>query len=238
MNENGSFAVLSEIEGYKSLVSVFDTSFKESFKLYSAENYILSCDISPDNQNIAVTTLKADKANIEPGVSIYKIGNDKPFFTFAIAESAPFVIKYKSNGSFFVLTEKKAYFFSKDGKKHTEIDFEGRILQNFAYNSPRFTAFVLGEKITNKKTKIIIIDDEGNTITNQEINENVRFSSFSKSFLTLLLDNSLMLIDPYNKKSIVAKKNIVISPEINEVLISGNVGFLISGNYANIIAVE
>ena len=58
INRNGWFAVSTQ-EGFavRGVVTVFDNSGAERFRFYSAEGYVLSAEISPDNRNMAVLRL-------------------------------------------------------------------------------------------------------------------------------------------------------------------------------------
>lgn len=235
MSENGSFLVVTECEGYKALVTVFDSSFNEKFLLYSAQNYILDAELSNDGQVLAIATLKGAKGDIEASINFYKVGNDSPFFTYPIADCTPFDIKYKGNGNLCVISDKKAIFLTKDGKKEGEISFDGKLLSSFADNNNKYTAFITGTGLVSRNSHIIIADDKGNAWTNADIEGAVKHSTFIDNGLALLEENNILLIDISNKTNIKIKKNIVVKGEFEELLASGTNGYAVSSNYAEII---
>lgn len=237
MAENGSFLVVTEYEGYKALITVYDTSFKEKFLLYSAQNYIIDAQLSNDGQILAVATIKGVKGDIETAISFYKVGQETPFFTFPIADCTPFEIKYKGNGNLCVISDKKALFINKDGGKEGEINFEGKLLYNYADNN-KYSAFITGTGLVSRNSHIIIADDKGNVWTNGDIEGTVKYSTFIDNGLALLEENNILLIDISNKTDIKIKKNVVVKGEFEELLASGTNGYAIASNYAEIISLS
>lgn len=235
MAENGSFLVITEYEGYKALITVFDSSFNEKFLLYNAQNYILDAELSNDGQVLTTATLKSAKGEIEATINSYKVGKDIPFYSFSIADCIPFELKYKSNGNLCVISDKKVVFISKDGKKEGEINFEGRLLYNFSDNNNKFFAFITGTGLVSRNSHIIIADDKGNIWTNGDIEGAVKYSTFTENGLALLEENNILLIDFSNKTNIKIKKNIIVKGEFEELLSIGTNGYAVASNYAEIV---
>ena len=238
MSENGAFVVVTQYEGYKALVTVFDSSFKEVFKFYSADKYIIDADISPDGAYLAAATLASEEAAVTSGITIYKIGTESPISQIPIAEGVLFDIKYKSSGNICAITDKGAVFISKDGKTEKELSFDGMILNSYADNNDKYTAFITSASTSGKTAIVTITDEKGNIWTKGETDGFVISSSFSANGLAILQQERVILAAFSSKEGIKNLKTIPIKNDYERILAGDGNAFLIDGNYADIISLK
>jgi hypothetical protein len=231
MAEDGSFVVTTECEGYKALITVFDSSFKEKFKLYSAEKYIIDAKMNSNNGILAIASIKTGGGEISSAVTLYKIGTDKPFFEFPIADCTPFEIEYKSNGNICIFADKKAIFINRDGKKEGEVDYSNKTLTTYATNNGKYTAFIL---TVGRTATIMIVDEKGNAWTNGTLDGLVTSASFSDNGLVLLQKNNILLADFVSKNGVKIKKTIPVESGIEQILAGSKNVFAIKGSIAEI----
>lgn len=233
MSESGGFTVVTEAEGYKALVTVFDSSFHEKFKFYSAEKYIVDAALSNDGKIVAVAYVYPDNSDIKSGVDFYKIGNKEPFSQISLAQGTVFDIQYKESGALTALTDKCAYTINKSAKTAAEFSFEGQKLMAFSH-SLKNTALVLAEGVSKSNSQVVVLNDKGKAVTNIAYDSMVQNIGICDSGVALFTGDRLVFADISSGKKLKIKKTVIVTESFENMVASKNNVFLIAGEYAKI----
>ena len=67
--------LVTDEQGYRTAVAVYDTSGKEVFKYQSSEYYIVSADLSPDGKTLAALAFRQDGVALNSHVLFYDVSS-------------------------------------------------------------------------------------------------------------------------------------------------------------------
>jgi len=135
MNANGYLVVVTESESYKNHCIVFDSSFKEIYKINSLNRYIVTADISPDNKYIILSSLYAKDADVIPQANCYRLDKKEPVWSVDYDGSVAVDVKIKNDGTASLLFEWGVSVLNSKGKEKYRYEFGDDILQNYHFGN-------------------------------------------------------------------------------------------------------
>ena len=176
MNDSGFIAVVTQSEAYKNHVFVFDSSFKEVYKINSLTRYIVDVDVSSDSKRIVVSSVYSEKERLVPQVNSYALSSEKVQWTANFSDSVAVDVCLKSDGSTVALFDWGFCFLNKDGKEMKRFEFENNILQHYVINKGKTNVAVISGS-QNGTSKVVVLNNEGE-----------RLSAFDFDFSVLSVD--------------------------------------------------
>ena len=141
LNENGWLALCTEATGYKGSVTVYDASENAAYEWYSAENYIVSAEVSPDNKRLAVLTIGQKGA----GIVFLKLDSENEEGRFKLDGEVVLDIKYKDNTTVTAVTQSAVITVNNSGEESARYDFSPKTLSAFTLGGGGFAVLVLSE---------------------------------------------------------------------------------------------
>jgi len=141
LNKNGWLALCEEDTGYKSSVTVYDSSGNVAYEWYSAENYILSAEISPDNKRLSVLTI----GQIGAGIVFLKLDSESEEGRFKLDGEVILDIKYKDSTTVTAVTQSAVITVDNSGEESARYDFSSKTLSAFTLDGGGFAVLVLSE---------------------------------------------------------------------------------------------
>ena len=237
INKNGYFALVMSEEGYKNQIVVFDNNGHVIYKWHSAENYVTCVAISPDNKNMAASTIGFGGNKFTNGVMIFDFAQEKPYAGQQEEENIIMSIDYVSKKRFVVIGDKNATYYKTNGKKIRTIDYEGRKLTTY--------------DVCDGKNTVLCFSKDDSAMSSSDIySYNTRgrqaghFETESR-VLSISCDNDEILVARERVFDVLSdkcrKKNSVqVLKDIkNSVLFDGGKkAFVISGNTGHIVKVR
>lgn len=161
MGSNGYFSVITEAEGYKGFVTVFDENFKEVMRWYSADYYLLYSAFTSRNI-LSIVSVAANKENTDIHViSVnYKTGEER---RSVCAESRfPMDCVVKKNSTLEVITDIDVITLRGEGFNSVYRYGSDDIYTYRQFDE--YTAIVSTEDSVKKLYRITVIDSVGNVM--------------------------------------------------------------------------
>ncbi|NLM49909.1 MAG: hypothetical protein GX196_03025 [Clostridiaceae bacterium] len=204
INKSGNFAVACDKIGYKGLVTVYDKDYKEYYKWYSAENYILSMSLSNDGKHMAASTLKTDSDKVVGGILFFDLKKQNPESEFLCNEGLYLLIKYNDDSTVTAIGDRDAVVFDKKFVLKKQLPYEGKTLQYKAVSSSGLV--VLGFFGKGKNTAFEVYDKNLNLLSTVNNENRIELSCVDKNYL-FLCDGRVVYV--YNQNGgLVLEKNI------------------------------
>ena len=237
VNKNGYFALVMTEDGYKNQISVFDNNGKLIYKWHSAENFITSVALSPDNKNLAAATIGFTENGFDSGIMMFDLAQNQPNAGQHQSDNLIMNIEFVSNNKLVAIGDKNTVYYKKNGKLVDTIDYSGKKLITFdiADNGRVILAFAKDDSamsncdIYSYKTNGREgghYETEGRVLSVSCCDENVLVAKDSE--FELLTDRCRRI----NSVSVVRdlKKSVLFN--------KGRDAFVISGNVAQVIGVR
>ena len=215
MNDSGYIAVVTQSEAYKNHVVVFDSSFKEVYKINSLTRYIIDADVSPDSKRVVVSSLYSQKDQLIPQINSYDLSSEKIKWTASFSDSVAVDVCLKSDGTAVALFDWGFCFLNKDGKEVSRYEFGNNILQHYAVNKGKTNVAVISSS-RNGASKIVVLNNEGEQVSSFDLDFSVLSVDTLSDKVAVLSHENIFV---YNKKGKLLSKR-KCDATVNEVYFS------------------
>ncbi len=237
VNQNGYFALVMTEDGYKNQIAVFDNYGKVLYKWHSAENYVTSVAISPDNESMAAATIGFTENGFDSGIMMFDLAQSNPNAGQHQSDNLIMDIEFVSNNRLVVIGDKAATLYRKNGKELRSIDYEGKKLITF--------------DVTQSGTTILCFARDDSSMSNCDIytyktnaKQSGHFETSGKVLSLSSCGNNVLVakdgeFDLLTEKCRKIRTTSIVRDLKNSVLFNeGKFAFVISGNLAQIIKVH
>lgn len=114
--DNGRCAVVTDEEGYRTALTVFDKHFKEIYKWQSSEHFAFLPALSPDDKTAAVLCIGQKNGNANFYIRYMPLNGDESTITVELGSRRVYAMEYASNDRLLVLCDDGLYAYDKDGQ--------------------------------------------------------------------------------------------------------------------------
>ena len=119
IGQDGRFVLVTDEQGYRTAVAVYDTSGKEVFKYQSSEYYIVSADLSPDGKTLAALAFRQDGVALNSHVLFYGVSSGSLDADVTLEDTLGMALCYSGNTAA-VLCDDGLYMIDRGGEaEHT-----------------------------------------------------------------------------------------------------------------------
>ena len=132
INENGSFVVVTEGDGYLAKVYVYDSSFREIYRYRSLNRYILDAALSPDQKALAVSAMNIEGSEIVPEILYFKLDKEEVEWSVTFDQNPCIDIDIKSNGNICGLFSWGMVSLNKKGAEQGRYELDNQVLQCYS----------------------------------------------------------------------------------------------------------
>lgn len=131
ISDSGAYALVTESDSYKSVVSVYNKNNEKIYEWYSAEDTVNCVAVSPNGKKIAVAAFNASSGDYASRVSVLEFDSATPVFTESYEGTLVYDIDTFHNSGFFVLTENEVRFieWSDYGASGYENDYSASMFR-------------------------------------------------------------------------------------------------------------
>lgn len=163
MNNSGDFSIVTTGTDCRSLVTVYNDSIKELYKLHSAEQYIFTAPVSEDSKRMATVGFSASSGQFAGIISFYKLDQEAPINTVSLTDCMPLSATFQTDGELLVLCEDRILRFSESGEKLNELTFDGLSISAASIAKKQVSSVLLDSSQIGGNSKLHLISDKENT---------------------------------------------------------------------------
>ena len=225
MSEQGWYLLISGESEYKALVSVFDNSQNEVYKWYSADQYVMSADISPDCTAMVCGCVSADGAKLYSRIIVFSLSEEQYLQKVDLEDTLLLDVFYTAQGNICAVTEGGLYFYNNKGESLGEFSFNGAYLKSYAGRGLKNPSVLLGPYRGGGGGSLSVIDEKGQVVSHLDIDDEVTSLSAAGDYIALLYADDLKIykgdLTPYTEKSGVSSYRKVIQREDGSSLLIG-----------------
>ncbi len=128
LSDSGYLAVCTEEAGYKGSVTVYSAEKSEVYKWYSADNWLLKAEVSPDGKTLAVLCSGEDGGSVH----IFALSGTEEIGSFT-AGGAVFSDMHWLGNEICCVADDMLCFCNAEGKAADEYSFGGQNLGSYAF---------------------------------------------------------------------------------------------------------
>ena len=237
-NNNGWVTAILRNKGYKSQVAVYNSEGKLQYSWNSANNNVISAELSDDNKTLAVAQIDSiSSAEANGVISLFDITTDaKPYCGKNTGENIVTYIRWSGN-TLLCVGSTDTFCIDKSGKDIYSYKYPGDMVLFNAKSNDLF-AFAINETSTSatKKTLIYFVNNKGAELGSVEIDGDIKNITITGSNIAALGQNKLYFIksDGKIKKEFTLTKDIITGIMYNDFKSI----FVVSGTSSEIISLE
>jgi WD40 repeat protein len=188
--ENGSFAVITRDAKYRSVVYIYNSSFKNAYTWKSNEKYAVSAAISPNGKNVAVLTYIQQNGTYLREIAVRNISKDKQMLLSSSEGMMPLKVGFFSNDSMYILHTDGIEFYNKDFEKIKSVSFDDEMQFYNVFSDG--IIFVTGKNKSD--TTVHYYDTKGNNKLTENFKCSVLDIKLIDGIVYLLTDNEIYRI--------------------------------------------
>lgn len=130
--DDGSFALITDEQGYRTSVAVYNTQAKEVFKYRSSEYYIVSAALSSNSKNLAVLAFKQNGVALESHLLLYSVANGDLITDAVLPNALGLEVCFLSNQTVAALCDDGLYTINRKGEVVHDLTFTANDLLAFS----------------------------------------------------------------------------------------------------------
>lgn len=220
---SGHVALTTQYDGYKGLVTVYDSAGNELYKWFSATAYALSAALSPDGREMAALTLGGGGSR----VAFFPLDSDKERAACFLEDVILLEISHLGADGVLAVGTGELVRILPDGQAAVLLDFSDRYLETYTlWDEGVFLS--LNTYAVGSQGYIAVIDREGTYLGVREKGEKILSVSGNGDKVAVLYPERLVI---YNKQlEILAEYDVPASAR--HVLMRGDGTALVLSKYA------
>ena len=130
MNKDGRFVIITEEDGSKAAVRVYNNDGSEIMIWYSGTGYVVDAQISDEKSSMAVLTNEVNKSKISSKILFFTFDSAEPYMGKIISESTACSLSYSGECAYIICND-CVYFIDNDGDMNKISDFSDKKMKHF-----------------------------------------------------------------------------------------------------------
>lgn len=194
MNSSGDFAVVTDDNDCKSLVTVYNSKFEPVYKFHSSEKYIFDAAVSAGGKAVAIAAYGTVDGSFDATLFLGRTNEESFYATIPLGSSMPLDITYRKDGKIFVICNDRSLLYKNDGTLISEISHEDMPVKSFTPADGKHVAVLLDNYQNGGNTKLFLISDDGSHKA-MDIEDDVYSISCSGNYLSVQYADKCVVYD-------------------------------------------
>lgn len=144
INKNGYVSLITEEDGFKNQIAVFDKKGKAIYRWHNSDKYITSAVLSDSNKILALSQIDFSDSGTQSNVIVRDIVNGKNINNVKCDDSVICKLYFTNKNQFVVVTDTKTFSSTAGAKIKWTVDYNGKKLYTYDI-SEKGIALVFGE---------------------------------------------------------------------------------------------
>lgn len=199
VNESGWMVVVTQISGYKGVVTVYDSQFQPKMQVSLSSRFVMDAALSADNRTVVLLTMGLTDGTFSSAAEFYPVGGNTS--TEAAPETSTLVgsevileMTWDSYG-IWALGESSVYHLNGDGELTGSYSYAGRYLKGYSLDGDGTVALLLGKYRAGSSAQLVVVDDQGEERAVLAMEEQVLSISAAGRYVGVLTADRLDIYD-------------------------------------------
>lgn len=192
LNRNGQLTVVTQPSGYRSAVTVYDTTYIPVMSVNLSSTFAMDAALSDNGRTLSIVTVGQESGVFSTTLSLYSMdyanGSYTPDVTCPLGSSVILETKHTPS-AVWTLGDQGLGITNHQGDT-TTVAWSDRYLRRYALGGDGFSAVLLGRYRAGNQGELWVVDDTGAHRT-LELNEQVLSISAAGRYLAVLTNNRL-----------------------------------------------
>ena len=185
MNSSGYFSVVTDGDDAKSLVTFYNTSFKQIYKYHSLEKYIFDAAISPNAKSGAIVTYGTENGEFGSTLSLCRTNADGFYSSANLGSSMPLRVSYLSDRKILVVCDDRTVLFNDDASVICEVPYNALPLKAYSEAHNNHVALLLDNYENGGNCQVVFLKNNGTVTGRLDFNEDIYSISSAGNYTVL-----------------------------------------------------
>ena len=217
MNRRGDFALVTNEQGYRAGVTVFDSRLRQQCKWQTSKYYVMLAAVSPNGSRFAALCLYEADGAAQSDVLGFRIGEEEPSLRIPLGSRSVYSMKYSGGGELVVICDDGTYIYDEEGKRVGEYLYSDLVM--FFHRGGEMPLLAL-RRSGNDQTRICLLGEDGAPVFEKAYSGSLRAMARGEDGFALLFGKRLVIADPREE----SETELAVS-EVRDVIASGG-GYL------------
>ena len=230
MNRNGWYCICSQESGaYLSIVSVYDNSGRNVYKVSLASGYAMKAALSSDNKRLAVLNLTDNGSEI----ALYELNLESRTGVFELPGDLILDISFLPEGKLLAVSRESLIIVDTGGTGTALYDFNGMRLGGYEFGDG-FTALYLLDYGVGYSGRLVTLKETGEVLGELATEKEIVSLSSGDGFLAILRNEGLSFFDA-NLEALSVDGNPAQAAGASRVAALGNSAALAAGDHFAVV---
>ena len=233
MGDNGDFCVVTDENGYRAAVTVYNNKQKDIFLWQTSEYYIQAAAMSPSGKKMAVLVFSGSGINIISKVIIFDMTKDREVCEFQQSGESILAVHFISDTRFAAVADTKTSVYDLGSGLVNYLPYEKGSLTGFAFPGDRAALLAFGSASADQTIRLVMLDKNGKKSADAALLGELQDISASGKYLSVLTTDKVYFFN----RELSKVRNPVNAGGAKEVYIrDDSTAFLIYNNRAEILS--
>lgn len=194
VSNDGHVAIVTQTERYSVSLKIYDSALQEMFSWNVTDKIITAIDFNNRSNACVVSALSVQDGSADSKIYELSFQAKKEVFETTLEDCMAISVDYKANGTIGIVTDTAVYLLDSSGKMKSESIYSGKLLLHS--NTSSDSVVVLLEDTQNtRNTRVLRIDENGNTAASTEISESAVDAKAADDYLLVLGEDRVTVFD-------------------------------------------
>lgn len=187
VNYNGAFSVVTDEQGYRAAVTLYDNRKKPRFKWSTSEYYIMKSCVSPDARRLAALCMSEEGGRRVSVVRVFATDREEPLFDIPLGDLTVYSMEYYEQDSLMLVTDRGVFSYDEEGQERGRFEYSKGAAVTFCHEMGRLPCVVLETGEKNQRSRAAVIDENGGLAFDRYYADAARDISYGGDYVALLL---------------------------------------------------
>ncbi len=192
--KDGRCAVITDEEGYRTALTVFDKRFNELYKWQTSEHFAFLPALSPNSRTAAVLCIGQSGGDADFYVRYQPLNGDDCTVTIRLGDRRVYAMEYAENDCLLILCQDGLYAYNENGEQTASYPFASGSLTTFEYGHDGSYALSLkGDR--GDTSRLLVLNSACTPIFDGTFEGDIRTLDYAEGILTFLSGTQVFRVD-------------------------------------------
>lgn len=192
VRDTGVYCIASTEGGYKTVLRLFGKDGQETFRWFSASQYLPLCACSPNGRQMAAVAFDVVNGSYRSQILFFRTDSAEIAATATVSDALVYDLRYFDNNTLCVVSEDGVRVYANDGSIRGEWTFEDRLI-DYDLSSDRFALLAFDSAVSSESTTLVTLDHAARMLGQATVSGKCRGISANGRYAALLTDGELLI---------------------------------------------
>ena len=163
MNDGGSFCVVTDENGYRAAVAMYDARQNQLYKWYTSDYFVMLASPAPDGRHFAALCLRENAGSVTFTLRGYSVTQEEPVFSVDLPVQEVYSLKHNAAGEAVLICDDGVYIYDGAGGLKAQNSYTRGTLQRFSHQQGQMPWLALQSEGAGEQVTLRAVDESGET---------------------------------------------------------------------------